>query len=158
MQSHMDTLILKEIKYSGITLQVPDEWRHKTEEFKDDDGTKSYGIAVSGRGRDIRSVNISWGVMPEGTNAYTEACITYEQVVGEEDLAVNDAPILCFGFQGHEAHGFNVCSENGLPGFFFCVELPTSDKNILLTVLACAANIPDLEDVLDFVESHLSVN
>ena len=153
----MDEIILKEIKFSGITLQVPDQWRHKTEEFKDEDGTKSYGIAVSGRGRDVRSVNLSWGEMPEGTNAYTEACITYEQVVGEVDLSETEDVIMSFGFQGHEAHGFNVYSENSIPCFFFCVELPCAAKKILLTVLAAAASINELEGLLDFVEGHLTV-
>ena len=153
----MDALILKEIRYAGVTLQVPDEWRHKTEEFRDEDGTKSYGIAVSSRGRTPRSVNLSWGVMPEGTNAYTEACITYEQVVGEIELAENEEAIMSFAFQEYEAHGFNAHAENGLPCFFFCVEIPSGENKILLTALASAANIPDLEDLLDFVESHISV-
>lgn len=153
----MDALILKEIRFSGITLQVPDQWRHKTEEFKDEDGTKSYGLAVSGRGRDVRSVNLSWGVMPEDTNAYTEACITYEQAVGEVDLSQTEEAVMSFAFQGHEAHGFNICSENSIPCFFFCVELPSAGKNILLTVLAAASSISELEDLLDFVEGHLTV-
>ena len=153
----MDEIILKEIKFSGITLQVPDQWRHKTEEFKDEDGTKSYGIAVSGRGRDVRSINLSWGEMPEGTNAYTEACITYEQVVGEVDLSETEDVIMSFGFQGHEAHGFNVYSENSIPCFFFCQDTPSKGKNHLLTVLVSAPNHEELQNLIDFVEEYLKV-
>lgn len=154
----MRDIILNEINFAGVRVQIPDSWRYKTEEFKDEDGTKSYGLTLSARGRDARSVNLSWGSMPEGTNAYTEACITYEQVVGEVDLTENNETMMSFGFHGHEAHGFNVCSESGLPCFFFCVELPCAGRKILLTVLACAANIEELEDLLDYMEEHILID
>ena len=154
----MRDIILDEIHFAGIRVQFPDTWKYQTEEFKDEDGTKSFGLTLNARGRDPRSVNMSWGAMPEGTNAYTEACITYEQVVGEVDLTENDEPMMSFAFHGHEAHGFNACSESGFPCFFFCVELPCTGKKILLTVLACAATIEDLEDLLDYMEEHIFID
>ena len=147
----------KDIHFAGVKFHIPENWRYKTEEFQDEDGTKSYGLVLSERGRNARSINMSWGAMPEGTNAYTEACATYEQVVGEEDLAENDETIMSFEFIGHEAHGFNVYSENGLPCFFLCSEVPSADKKILLTVLAGAANVKDLEDLLDYIEANLTI-
>jgi hypothetical protein len=147
----------KDINFAGVKFHIPENWRYKTEEFQDEDGTKSYGLMLSERGRNARSVNMSWGTMPEGTNAYTEACATYEQVVGEEDLSDNDECIMCFEFIGHEAYGFNVYAENGLPCFFLCSEIPSADKMILLTVLAGAANVKDIEDLLDYIEENLTI-
>ena len=115
-------------------------------------------MSISAKGRDVRSLDISWGIIPEGSDAYNEACATYEQVVGEEDLSVNDEPIICFEFQKREAHGFNVYTEDGLPCFFFCVDIPSMGKNHLLTVLACAINNEELQSLIDFVEEYLQVN
>ena len=153
----MKEVIYNQIQFHGITMQIPENWKYKTEVFKDEDGTESYGLSINARGRDARNINLSWGIRPEGTNAYTEACITYEQVVGEEDLTKNDEPIMSFEFQKEEAHGFNVVSEDSLPCFFFCVDYPRNGKNILLTVLTCAANVKDLEHLIDFVEENLIV-
>ena len=150
-------MIFDQIQFSGITIQIPENWKCHTETFKDEGGTESYGLSVNARGRDARSFNLSWGIRPEGTNAFTEACITYEQVVGEEDLTKNDDTIQSFAFKGHEAHGFNVVSEDGLPCFFFCVDYPASDRNILLTVLTCAANVKDLEPLIDFLEENITI-
>ena len=36
----MRDIILNEINFAGVRVQIPDSWRYKTEEFKDEDGTK----------------------------------------------------------------------------------------------------------------------
>jgi len=153
----MKNIPLKQIHYKGITMQIPQVWEYETEEYNEEDGTKSYTLGIRATGRDIRSIDISWGIIPEGSDSYNEACATYEQVVGEEDLSVNDEPIICFEFQKHEANGFNVWTEDGLPCFFFCVDLPSKGKNHLLTVLTCAVNNEELQSLLDFVEEYLRV-
>ena len=114
-------------------------------------------MSISAKGKDVRSIDISWGIIPEGSDAYNEACATYEEVVGEEDLSVNDEPIVCFEFQKKEAYGFNVWTEDGLPCFFFCVGMPSKGKNHLLTVLVSAPDDKELESLFDFVEEYLSV-
>lgn len=154
----MSEIALKQIHFSGITMQIPEIWKYETEEYNEEDGTKSYSMSISAKGRDVRSFDISWGIIPEGSDSYNEACATYEQVVGEEDLSVNDEPIICFEFQKREAHGFNVYTEDGLPCFFFCVDIPSMGKNHLLTVLACAINNEELQSLIDFVEEYLQVN
>ena len=154
----MSEIALKQIHFSGITMQIPEIWKYETEEYNEEDGTKSYSMSISAKGRDVRSLDISWGIIPEGSDSYNEACATYEQVVGEEDLSVNDEPIICFEFQKREAHGFNVYTEDGLPCFFFCVDIPSMGKNHLLTVLACAINNEELQSLIDFVEEYLQVN
>jgi hypothetical protein len=153
----MTNIALKQIHYQGITMQIPEIWNYETEEYNEEDGTKSYTMSISARGKDVRSIDISWGIIPEGSDAYNEACATYEEVVGEEDLTVNDEPIICFEFQKQEAHGFSVYTEDGLPCFFFCVDTPSKGRNHLLTVLASAKNNEELQSLIDFIEEYLKV-
>ena len=153
----MNNVALKQVHYSGVTMQVPEIWSVETEEYKEEDGTKSYSMSIGANGKDVRSIDISWGIIPEGSDAYNEACATYEEVVGEEDLDVNDEPIICFEFQNREAFGFNVYTENGLPCFFYCFSIPSEGANRLLTVLASARNNEELQNLIDFTEEYLHV-
>lgn len=153
----MSNVALKQVHYNGITMQIPEIWDYDTEEYNEEDGTKSYTMSINARGKDVRSIDISWGIIPEGSDAYNEACATYEEVVGEEDLTVNDEPIICFEFQKQEAYGFNVFTEDGLPCFFFCIDTPSKGKNHLLTVLLSAVNNEELESLMEFVEEYLKV-
>lgn len=153
----MKNIALKQVHFNGITMQIPEIWNYETEQYDEEDGTRSFSMSISAKGKDIRSIDISWGIIPEGSDAYNEACATYEEVVGEEDLSVNDEPIICFEFQKKEAFGFNVWTEDGLPCFFFCVGLPSKGKNHLLTVLVSAPDDKELESLFDFVEEYLSV-
>lgn len=149
---------MKQVHFEGITMQIPEVWDYETEVYDEADGTKSYSLSISAKGKDIRSIDISWGVIPEGSDAYTEACATYEDVVEEEDLDANDEPIICFEFQKREAYGFNVYTEEGCPCFFFfCVGIPSKGSNNLLTVLCSAVNNEELQSLIDFVEEYLSV-
>ena len=153
----MSDIALKQVHFEGITMQIPEVWDYETEVYDEADGTKSYSLSISAKGKDIRSIDISWGVIPEGSDAYTEACATYEDVVEEEDLDANDEPIICFEFQKREAYGFNVWTDDGIPCFFFCVGIPDKCSNHLLTVLASAINNDELQSLIDFVEEYLKV-
>ena len=153
----MSNIALKQIYFAGITMQVPEIWEAETEEYNEEDGTKSYSLSISAKGTDVRSIDISWGVIPEGSDAYTEACATYEEVVMEEDLSSDEEPILCFEFQKREAYGFNVWTDDGLPCFFFCIGIPSEGENHLLTVLLSAPDNDELQNLIDFVEEYLSV-
>ena len=153
----MKNVSLKQVHFAGITMQIPEIWDVETEEYNEEDGTKSYSMSINARGRDVRSIDISCGVIPEGSDAYLEACRNYEEVVDEDDLLSDDEPILCFEFQKREAHGFNVWTDEGLPCFFFCMDIPQKGKNQLLTVLVSAANNEELQSLLDFVEEYLEV-
>lgn len=122
----MEQVSLKQISYGGVTMLVPEIWEVETEELQEFDGQKSYSIDITAGGKDVRSIDISFGPLPEGSDAYAEACGTYEEVVGEDGLEANDEPILCFDFKGKEAHGFSLTTDDNLPCFFFCVEFPQS--------------------------------
>ena len=150
----MEKISLKQIYYGGVTMLFPEIWNVETEELQEFDGQKSYSIDITASGKDVRTIDISYGPLPEGSDAYSEACGTYEEVVGEEGLETNDEPILCFDFKGMEAHGFSLTTEDNLPCFFFCAE---KGKH-LLTVLLCAANNDDLQSLLDFVEEYISLD
>lgn len=154
---NMSNVALKQVHFSGITMQVPEIWNVETEEYDEADGTKSYTLSVNAKGKDVRSIDISWGIIPEGADAYTEACATYEEVVNPEDISEDAEPILSFMFQKREAFGFNVWTDDGLPCFFFCMDIPSKGKNHLLTVLVSAMNDQELNSLVDFVEEYLSV-
>ena len=153
----MKNIPLKQIHFNGITMQIPEVWKYETEEYQEEDGTTSYSMSIYGKGKDVRSIDINWGMIPEGSDAYNEACATYIEVIGEDGLEENDEPILCFDFQGKEAHGFNVFTQDGLPCFFFCIDLPAKGKNHLLKVLVSAANDEDLHSMVEFVDEYLKV-
>ncbi|MBR2608330.1 MAG: hypothetical protein IKC68_01210 [Bacteroidales bacterium] len=153
----MKNVALKQVYHEGITMQVPEIWEVETDEFNEEDGTRSYTLSINANGKDIRSIDISWGVIPEGSDSYLEACRTYEEVVAEDDLSSDEEPIMCFEFQKREAHGFNVWTDNGQPCFFFCMDIPSKGRNHLLTVLISASNNDELQSLLDFTEEYLSV-
>jgi hypothetical protein len=81
----MNNVALKQVHFEGITMQIPEIWEYETEVFNEEDGTKSYTMSIGATGKDVRGIDISWGIIPEGSNSYIEACATYEEVVGEED-------------------------------------------------------------------------
>ena len=154
----MKNISLKQIHFGGMTIQVPEIWDVETEEHIEEDGAKSYTIGISANGNDVRSIDISYGPMPEGSDAYEEACGTYEEVTNEEDLAADDEPIICFGFKDYKAYGFNVWTDDGLPCFFFCTDIPSGDKTDLLTVLVSAPNNDELQSLIEFAEEYLSLD
>ena len=82
----MKHIPLKQVHYEGITIQIPEIWEAATERFTEEDGGNTYSISINAKGKDIRSIDISIGRIPEGSDAYIEACGTYEEVVNEEDL------------------------------------------------------------------------
>ena len=153
----MKQVALKQVHYEGITMQVPEIWSVETESYNEEDGSKSYSMSINAKGKDVRSIDISWGVIPEGSDAYLEACRTYEDVMNEEDIDANEEPILCFEYQKRQAYGFNVWTDDGLPCFFFCIDIPSKGQNNLLTVLLSAASNEELESLMDFVEEYLTV-
>lgn len=153
----MDTIALKQVHYKGITIRIPEIWNAESETYDEADGTRSHSLSISAAGNDVRSIDISWGSIPEGSDAYNEACATYEEVMNEEDLDVVEEPIICFKFQDRDAYGFNVLTDDGIPCFFFCVQIQTKGQADLLTVLVSAPNNNELQSLIDFVEEYLSV-
>lgn len=153
----MENIALRQVYFGGITIQVPEIWDVETDEMIEEDGQKSFSIEIAATGHDVRSIDISYGPMPEESDAYSEACGTYEEITEEDDMEANDEPILCFQFKDYKAYGFSMSTDDGLPCFFFCIDIPSGNAVKLLTILICAANNEDLQSLLDFVEEYLEV-
>ena len=150
----MKSIALRQVHHGGITIQVPEIWDVETETYQEENGDESYEIDINAQGNDVRSINISFGPMPEGSDAYAEACGTYEEVMNEDELDAAEEPILCFEFKNAEAYGFSLHTDDGLPCFFFCVGVGKD----LLTVLVCAPDNDELQSLIDFVEEYLQFN
>lgn len=153
----MENIALKQVYFGGVTVQVPEIWEVETEEMVEADGQKSYSIAIETAGNDVRSIDISYGAMPEGSDAYAEACGTYEEIVEEDGIQANEEPILCFAFKEYKAYGFSLTTDEGLPCFFFCIGVLSGEKTNLLTVLLCAADNDDMQSLLEFTEEYLTL-
>lgn len=154
----MDNIALRQVHHGGITIQVPEIWEVETETYDEPGGQKSYTIDIEAQGNDIRSINISYGPMPEDSDAYAEACGTYEEVMDTEELDASDEPIMCFGFKEGKAYGFNLHTEEGLPCFFFCTDVKSGKETSLLTVLVCAPDNDEMQSLIDFVEEYLDLH
>lgn len=153
----MDKVALRQVYFGGVTIQVPEIWEVETEEMVEEDGQKSFSISIGAAGKDVRSIDISYGPMPEESDAYAEACGTYEEIKAEEDLDADEEPILCFGFQDYKAYGFSLSTDDGLLCFFFCIDVPSGGKTNLLTALICASDNEELQNLLEFMEEYISV-
>lgn len=131
----MDKIALKEIQTKGITLNIPEIWNAHTETYTEPDGRECSMIDISAVEGDPRSIIISYGPMPEGSDAIMEAGDTYEEVVGEIGPDVEDDPICEYDFLGTTGYGFEVPTEDGLACNFICVA--TGSQKQIATGIDC---------------------
>ena len=110
----MGQITLKHISFGGISLQIPEVWNTITESYTEPDGRECSMIEITAEEGDPRSIIISYGPMPEGSDAILEAGDTYEQVVGEIGPNVEDDPLCEYDFLGTTGYGFEVPTEDGL--------------------------------------------
>lgn len=146
---------LKQIFFGGITLQVPEIWTAETEMYDEPDGRQCACIDVSAEEGDMRSIMISYGPMPEGSDALMEASGTFEEFVGDINTE-NDEPVYSWEFKGHEAYGFDFKTEDGAACSFICIGVGKDDETRLLTVLTSASDDEELESLIAFVEEYIS--
>lgn len=102
----MDIVKLKEIKFGGLTLQVPVVWNVITESYTKPDGRDCSMIDISAEEGDPRSIVISYGPMSEGSDAIMEAGGTYEELIGEIGPEMEDDPLNEYDFLGTTGYGF----------------------------------------------------
>ena len=119
----MGQIALKHISFGGISLQIPEVWNTITESYTEPDGRECSMIEITAEEGDSRSIIISYGPMPEGSDAIMEAGDTYEEVVGEIGPEVEDDPICEYDFLGTTGYGFEVPTEDGLACNFICAEI-----------------------------------
>ena len=150
---------LKQIHFGGISLQIPEIWSVATESYTEPDGRECAMIDISANDGDPRSIVISYGPMPEGSDAIMEAGDTYEELIGEiGENGEDEDPICEYDFLGTVAFGFEVPTEDGLACNFICAETGPceGDKTHLFTILTTAASYEDIDDLLDLVEQNIS--
>ena len=159
----MENVKLMRVCFGGIELHIPEVWNVNTENYIEPDGRECSMIEISAAEGDPRSIIISYGPMPEGSDAIMEAGDTYEEVIGEIGPDVEDDPICEYDFLGTTAYGFEVPTEDNLACNFICVEIgsltqvETGTECKLLTVLTTAKTYEDIDDLLDLVEEHISL-
>ena len=119
-------------------------------------------IEISAVEGDPRSIIISYGPMPEGSDSIMEAGDTYEEVVGEIGPEVEDDPICEYDFLGTTGYGFEVPTEDGLACNFICVATGSqeqiengADCN-LFTILTTGRTFEEIDELLDLIEQNIS--
>jgi hypothetical protein len=120
----MESINLKKVSCRGIELQVPKIWNTHTETYTEPDGRECSMIEISAVEGDPRSIIISYGPMPEGSDAIMKAGDTYEEVVGEIGPEVEEDPICEYDFLGTTGYGFEVPTEDGLACNFISLRHP----------------------------------
>lgn len=160
----MSEIKLKEVNFGGVKLCVPEIWEVITEAYREPDGRECVMIDISATGGDPRSIVISYGPMPEGSDALLEAGGTYENLIDEIGPEPEDDPICEYDFLGRTAYGFEVPTEDGLACNFICaeigtqVEIETATGCRLLTILTSARTYEEIDDLLDLIEENISFN
>ena len=96
----MSEAALKTVTSGDLSIKVPEIWNAHTETYTEPDGRECSMIEISAVEGDPRSIIISYGPMPEGSDAIMEAGDTYEEVVGEIGPEVEDDPICEYDFLG----------------------------------------------------------
>ena len=152
----------KQIKFGGIILQIPEVWYVNTESYTEPDGRECAMIEISAEEGDPRSIVISYGPMPEGSDALMEAGGTYEEIIGEIGPEEEDDPICEYDFLGTTGFGFEVPTEDNLACNFICAEIGSQAEQDtgtgckLFTILTTAKSYEDIDDLLDLVEQNIS--
>ena len=152
----MNNVALKQVHFEGITMQIPEIWNEATELYTEPDGRECAMIEITAEEGDPRSIVISYGPMPEGSDAFIEASDTYEELIGELGAEAEDEPICEYDFLGTVGFGFEVPTEDEMACNFICTEINSENRNYLFTILTTAASYEDIDDLLDLVEQNIS--
>ena len=154
------SIALKQVYFGGVTLQIPEVWTAECEMYDEPDGRQCACIDVTAEEGDVRSIMISYGPMPEGSDAIMEAGDTYEEVVGEIGPEVEDDPICEYDFLGTTGYGFEVPTEDGLACNFICAEIgsESEERSHLFTILTTGRTFEEIDELLDLVEQNISFN
>lgn len=150
------------IHFGGITLQIPEVWNTITESYTEPDGRECAMIEISAEEGDPRSIIISYGPMPEGSDAIVEASDTYEEIIGEIGPEVEEDPICEYDFLGTTGYGFDVPTEDELACNFICVatgspeQIEVGADSNLFTILTIGRTFEEIDELLDLVEQSIS--
>ena len=154
---------LMTVSMGGVEIKIPETWSAETNLYVEG-GRECSMIEVSATEGDPRSIIISYGPMPEGSDAILEASGTYEEVVGEIGPEMEDDPICEYDFLGTTGYGFEVPTEDGLACNFICVatgaqaQIETGIDCKLFTILTTGSTFEEIDDLLDLIEQNISFN
>ena len=157
----MKNIELKKVEFGGVTLHIPEIWKVETEKYKEPDGRECAMIEIEASEGDPRSIVISYGPMPEGSDSLMEASGTYEELIGEIGPAEEDDPICEYDFLGTTAFGFDAPTEDQMACNFMCAEvgfpaqLESGVGCRLFTILTTAQSYEDIDDLLDLIEENI---
>ena len=156
----MSEVALKTVTGGDLSIKVPEIWNAHTETYTEPDSRECSMIEISAVEGDPRSIIISYGPMPEGSDAIMEAGDTYEEVVGEIGPEVEDDPICEYDFLGTTGYGFEVPTEDGLACNFICAEIgsKSEERSHLFTILTTGRTFEEIDELLDLVEQNISFN
>ena len=154
---------LMTVSMGGVEIKIPETWSAETNLYVEG-GRECSMIEVSATEGDPRSIIISYGPMPEGSDALMEAGGTYEELIGEFGPEPEDDPICDYDFLGRTAYGFECPTEDNLACNFICADIGTQEQLEtgtgckLLTVLTTAATYEQIDELLDLIEENISFN
>ena len=138
-------------------MQVPESWNVETKTYEEPDGRECAMFEITVAEGDPRSVIISYGPMPEGSDAFMEASDTFEDLIGDGAASAEEEPICEYDFLGTVGYGFEVPTEDNLACNFICAEVGGQTGSKLFTILTTAASYEDIDDLLDLVEQNISL-
>ena len=137
-------------------MEIPEIWEAVTQTYTEPDGRVCSMIEISAVDGDPRSIVISYGPMPEGSDTFMEASDTYEELIGEAGIAEDEDPICEYDFLGTVGFGFEVPTEDNLACNFICAETGAEGRSQLFTILTTARSYEEIDDLLDLVEQKIS--
>lgn len=152
----MSEIALKPVEFGGIRMEIPEIWEAVTQTYTEPDGRVCSMIDISAVEGDPRSIVISYGPMPEGSDTFMEASDTYEELIGEAGTADDEDPICEYDFLGTVGFGFEVPTEDNLACNFICAEISSEGRSQLFTILTTARSYEEIDDLLDLVEQKIS--
>ena len=156
----MSEVALKIVTSGDLSIKVPEIWNSHTETYTEPDGRECSMIEISAVEGDPRSIIISYGPMPEGSDALMETAGTYEELMGDTAAETDEDPICEYSFLGRLAFGFEFPTEDGLACNFLCAAIGQGEEQEcnLLTVLTTGRTYEEIDDLLDLIEEKLTLD
>lgn len=139
-----------------IILNLPEEWKKKSENYIDETGAEIAHLEASlpGKGGELAYVDIYVGELPEGETAEDQAYANYAETVGFDENDDEDCGIFKFKFNGKNAYGFDAYTENEQPMKFISQEVK---KGVLAIIVYCVQKEEQLESVFSLLERSFRV-
>ena len=122
----MSKVALKQIGEGGLVMQIPEVWEANVDTYTEPDGRDCVMVEISAEEGDPRSIVVSYGPMPEGSDSFIEASDTYEELIGE--IGDNGVDRLTWLYENrHLIGGLKFSYEPAILRFFMGELEPLTD-------------------------------